>query len=401
MRRHQPSPLTRSVRRGIASDSQHGAVVPPVYLSSMFAYETLDRKRTHDYTRDSNPTREDLEHALADLEGGKGAVVTSSGTSALLLALQLVEPGGLVVAPFDCYGGTRRLLVSLAKRGHFEVDFRDLTTAQPLSDLPRAPAVVWLETPSNPLLRITDIRKVAAEAHALGALVIADNTVLSPALQQPLSLGADVVVHSTTKYLNGHSDVVGGCVVAADDDVLQTLRFWARCLGITGAPFDSYLTLRGLRTLFPRMAGHVRNAQAVAVALSSHEAVERVYYPGLPSHPGHDIAALQQSAFGALLSFELHGGAESVRCFIEHLQYFTLAKSLGGVESLIAHPATMSHAHMAPDERVATGITDNLVRLSIGIESVVDLVHDLRQALDQVLQNPQATTRGSVYTEVG
>jgi len=401
MSSHQTSPITRSVRRGIASDLQHGAVVPPVYLSSMFAYENLDRKRVHDYTRDSNPTRGDLEAALADLEGGRGAVVTSSGTSALLLALQLVEPRGLVVAPFDCYGGTRRLLTALAQRGHFEVDFRDLTATQPLEDLPRAPAVVWVETPSNPLLRITDIRKLAAEAHAQGALVIADNTVLSPALQQPLSLGVDVVVHSTTKYLNGHSDVVGGCVVAADEDVLQKLQFWARCLGITGAPFDSYLTLRGLRTLFPRMAAHVRNAQAVAIALSSHEAVERVYYPGLPSHPGHEIAALQQSAFGALLSFELRGGAESVRCFVEHLHCFTLAKSLGGVESLIAHPATMSHAHMPPEMRAATGITDSLVRLSVGIESIVDLVHDLRQALDQVLRVADKETRGSLHTEVG
>ena len=378
------SPVTRSVRAGIASDLHHGAVVPPIHLSSTFAFEGFDQKRIHDYTRTSNPTRDHLAEALADLEGGKGAVVTSTGMSAVLLALQLVEPGALVVAPHDCYGGTQRLLNALAQRRHFDVNFRNLTVEHPLKDLPRPPALVWIETPSNPLLRITDIRSLAREAHALGALVVADNTFLSPALQQPLALGADIVVHSTTKYLNGHSDVVGGCVVAADEAVVQQLEWWANCLGITGAPFDSFLTLRGIRTLFPRMAAHVRNAHAVVTALAAHDAVECVYYPGLPSHPGHDIAALQQSASGAMVSFELRGGVDAVRYLVEHLRCFTLAESLGGVESLVAHPSTMTHAAITPEARAAAGIRDSLVRLSVGIESAIDLVYDLRHALDAV-----------------
>jgi cystathionine gamma-synthase len=381
---HPTSPVTRSVRAGIACDLHHGAVVPPIHLSATFAFEGFDQKRIHDYTRTSNPTRDHLAEAVAELEGGAGAVVTSTGMSAVLLVLQLVEPGGLVIAPHDCYGGTQRLLNALAQRGHFEVSFRNLTIAEPLRNLPRSPSLVLVETPSNPLLRITDVRAVAAEAHALGAIVVADNTFLSPALQQPLALGADIVVHSTTKYLNGHSDVVGGCVVAADETVAQQLAWWANCLGITGAPFDSFLTLRGIRTLFPRMAAHVHNAQAVAAALCAHEAVERVYYPGLPGHPGHDVAALQQRAFGAMLSFELRGGVDGVRRFVEHLRCFTLAESLGGVESLVAHPATMTHASMTAEARAAAGIRDNLVRLSIGIESASDLVDDLRHALDQV-----------------
>jgi cystathionine gamma-synthase len=386
------SPVTRAVRAGIATDLHHGAVVPPIHLSSTFSFEGFDQKRIHDYTRTSNPTRDYLADALADLEGGKGAVVTSTGMSAVLLALQLVEPGGLVVAPHDCYGGTQRLLKALAQRGWFDVSFRNLTLDQPLRDLPRPPALVWIETPSNPLLRITDIRALAAEAHALGALVVVDNTFLSPALQQPLALGADIVVHSTTKYLNGHSDVVGGCVVAEDEAIVQQLAWWANCLGITGAPFDSFLTLRGIRTLFPRMALHVQNAEAVVSELCCHEAVQHVYYPGLPSHPGHAIAAVQQNSFGAMVSFELCGGVDAVRCFVESLRYFTLAESLGGVESLVAHPATMTHAAMTPEARAAAGIGDNLVRLSVGIESARDLVHDLRNALDHVQREAERVT---------
>ncbi len=382
MSQHPTSTVTRAVRAGIATDLHHGAVVPPIHLSATFAFEGFEQKRLHDYTRTSNPTRDHLAEVLAELEGGHGAVVTSTGMSAVLLALQLVEPGGLVVAPHDCYGGTRRLLLALEQRRHCEVAFRDLTGIRPLADLPRTPGLVWIETPSNPLLRITDVRRLASEAHALGALVVADNTFLSPALQQPLALGADIVVHSTTKYLNGHSDVVGGCVVAADPELVQQLEWWANCLGITGAPFDSYLTLRGIRTLFPRINTHLANTHAVVEALCEHDAVERVYYPGLTSHPGHDIAAAQQRGFGAMLSFELRGGAEAVRAFVEKLRCFTLAESLGGVESLVAHPATMTHASMDAAARAAAGITDNLVRLSVGIEAAADLVADIRQALD-------------------
>lgn len=381
---------TRAVRAGIATDAHHGAVVPPIHLSSTFAFDGFGGKRAHDYTRTSNPTRDHLAGALAELEGGAAASVTSTGMSAVLLALHLARPGGLVVAPHDCYGGTHRLLCALAKRGAFDVHFADLTAPDALADPPRQPSLVWIETPSNPLLRITDLRRTAEAARAAGALVAADNTFLSPALQRPLELGADVVVHSTTKYLNGHSDVVGGCVVAGDAAVGQELAWWANCLGITGAPFDAFLTLRGVRTLYARMAVHLANAQAVTEALTNHPAVEAVHYPGLATHPGHETARRQQQGFGAMVSFEVRGGEPAVRRVVERLRWFTLAESLGGVESLVAHCASMTHASMPPEARAAAGLRDNLLRLSVGIESAEDLVADLRQALDAALEGAEA-----------
>jgi cystathionine gamma-synthase len=299
--------------------------------------------------------------------------------------LQLLKPGELILAAHDCYGGTQRLLRALSGRGHFDVAFVDLTAPDADSEiLRRRPRLVWAETPSNPLLRITDIRRVATAGRAVGALVVVDNTFLSPALQRPLELGADLVVHSTTKYLNGHSDVVGGAVIAADATLGQELGWWANCLGITGAPFDSYLTLRGVRTLHARLAQHLVNTELVVEALCQHDAVARVYYPGLASHPGHALAKTQQNGFGAMVSFELVGGTEAVQLLTEELRYFTLAESLGGVESLIAHPATMTHASMDAAARAAAGISDSLVRLSVGIEHGPDLVRDLTRALDAV-----------------
>ena len=387
---HSQSPATRAVRAGIATDGEHGAVVPPIHLSSTFAFAGFGQPRPYDYTRSGNPTRSQLADALADLEEGASAVVTSTGMSAVALVLQLVRVGDLVVAAHDCYGGTQRLLRSLAARGHFAVRFVDLTAPDAADQLTQGerPRLVWIETPSNPLLRITDVRRIAAAAHAAGALVVVDNTFLSPALQQPLLLGADVVVHSTTKYLNGHSDVVGGAVVARDASVGTELAWWANCLGITGAPFDSYLTLRGVRTLFPRMAQHLANADAVVQALLAHAAVSRVHYPGLASHPGHALAAGQQSGFGAMVSFELAGGRAAVEQVVQALQCFTLAESLGGVESLVAHPATMTHASMDADARRTAGIGDALLRLSVGIEHADDLVCDLVQALDAAVEAP-------------
>ena len=374
---------TRAVRAGLTTDTQHGAVVPPIHLSSTFSFAGFGQKREYDYTRSGNPTRSQLAAALAELEEGTCGVVTSTGMSAVTLVAQLLEPGDLVIAAHDCYGGTHRLLRSLAAKGHFDVAWTNLTAPDIEQTIAaRRPRLVWIETPSNPLLRITDIRRVSEAAHAAGALVVADNTFLSPANQRPITLGADVVVHSTTKYLNGHSDVVGGAVVAKDPAVGEQLGWWANCLGITGAPFDSYLTLRGVRTLFARIALHEANAGAVAEALDAHEAVERVYYPGLASHPGHALAARQQSGFGGMVSFELRGGTAAVERFTAGLRYFTLAESLGGVESLVAHPATMTHASMTPEARVAAGIGDSLVRLSVGIERGEDLVHDLTAALD-------------------
>lgn len=373
---------TRAVRAGIESDSQHGAVVPPLHLSTNYAFAGFNQKRAYDYSRSGNPTRDLLAGALADLEQGAGAVVTASGMAAVALALELVPAGGRVLAAHDCYGGTWRLLEAWAKKGRFELEFRDLTDPAALAEgFARQPALVWVETPSNPLLRITDIRHVAQAAHAAGALCVVDNTFLSPALQQPLTLGADVVVHSTTKYINGHSDVVGGAVIARAPEVAEQLQWWGNCLGLTGAPFDSWLTLRGVRTLAARLRIHQENAAALAGLLDQHPAVTRVFYPGLASHPQHALAQRQQRGFGAMLSFELAGGEPAVRAFLDGLQCITLAESLGGVESLIAHPATMTHAAMAPEARRTAGISDTLLRLSVGIEDLADLARDLRAAL--------------------
>lgn len=373
---------TRAVRAAIESDTQHGAVVPPLHLSSNFAFAGFGEKRKYDYTRSGNPTRDALAEAIASLEGGAGAVVTSSGMAALTLLCHLLEPGDLLVAPHDCYGGTFRLFQHLAAKGHFEVLFTDQTDPAALdAAFARKPKILLTETPSNPLLRIVDIERIAARTRAAGTLYAVDNTFLSPALQQPLALGADLVIHSTTKYLNGHSDVVGGTIVASTDELLDKLAWWANCLGITGAPFDSYLTLRGIRTLQARMRQHEESANELARVLDEHPGVDRVYYPGLPSHPGHDIACRQQSGFGGMVSFEIAGGEAAVRAFVDRLQYFSLAESLGGVESLVCHPPSMTHAPVSPEALAAAGIRHNLIRLSVGLEATEDLVADLRQAL--------------------
>jgi cystathionine gamma-synthase len=374
---------TRAVRAGIATDLHHGAVVPPIHLSSTFSFDGFGKKRRFDYTRTGNPTREYLANALAELEGGAGGVVTSTGMSAVALVLQLVRPDDLILAAHDCYGGTHRILRSLAARGHFDVEFTDLTCETAVQTVAaRRPKLLWIETPSNPLLRLTDLKCVIEAGHAAGAIVAVDNTFLSPVLQRPIEFGADLVIHSTTKYLNGHSDVVGGAVVASDSTLVEELAWWANCLGITGAPFDSFLTLRGIRTLHARMAVHCENAARVVETLDNHPAVHHVYYPGLISHPGHSVAASQQDGFGAMLSFELNGGISAVESFVNELQCFTLAESLGGVESLIAHPATMTHASMDETARAIAGISESLLRLSVGIEDADDLVADLAAALD-------------------
>ena len=378
---------TRAVRASLETDEQHGAVIPPLFLSSNYTFAGFGEKREYDYTRSGNPTRDALAEALAELEGGAGAVVTSSGMAAINLVMQLLNPGDLVIAQHDCYGGTYRLLDNLSAKGHFEVRFVDLTDSKALAAASsESPKLFFVETPSNPLLRITDIGAVTSAARACNALVAVDNTFLSPALQQPIAMGADLVIHSTTKYLNGHSDVVGGAVVAASEELAETLCWWANCLGITGAPFDSFLTLRGVRTLHTRMRQHVESAGQIASLLAEHECVERVYYPGLEDHDGHELAARQQSGAGGMLSFEVSGGENAVRAFAESLEFFSLAESLGGVESLVCHPATMSHAAMEPDARQAAGISDGLLRLSIGLEATEDLVADLLQALDKARQ---------------
>ncbi len=376
---------TAAVRAGIDRDTAHGAVTPPIVLSSNFSFAGFDQKRQYDYTRSGNPTRDLLAEALAELEGGAGGVITSTGMSAITLVLHaFLKPGDRIVVPHDGYGGSWRLFNALAAKGAFELVTADLTDPRSLTEaLATNPAVVWIETPSNPLLRITDLRFVIEAAQAQGALTVVDNTFLSPALQRPIAFGADLVVHSTTKYINGHSDVVGGAVVAKTAEHQQHLTWWANALGLTGSPFDAFLTLRGLRTLDARLRVHQENTQAIAELLDNHPAVRVVHYPGLESHPGHALAARQQKGFGAMLSVEIDGGVEAVRAFVDGLTCFTLAESLGGVESLIAHPATMTHAAMSPEARAAAGIGDGLLRLSVGIEHLDDLIADLQAALER------------------
>jgi cystathionine gamma-synthase len=376
---------TAAVRAGIDRDPAFGAVTPPIVLSSNFSFAGFNDKRAYDYTRSGNPTRDLLAEALAELEGGAGGVVTATGMAAITLVLHaFLRPGDTIVVPHDGYGGSWRLFNALAAKGAFTLVTIDLTDPRAMTEaLAARPALVWIETPSNPLLRITDLRFVIEAAHAAGALVVVDNTFLSPALQQPIAFGADLVVHSTTKYINGHSDVVGGAVIAGDAAHQQQLTWWANALGITGSPFDSFLTLRGLRTLDARLRVHQENTQALVALLDAHPAVRAVHYPGLASHPGHAVAARQQRGFGAMLSVEIEGGEASVRAFLAGLQCFTLAESLGGVESLIAHPATMTHAAMSAEARAAAGIGDGLLRLSVGIEHVDDVVADIQAALDR------------------
>jgi cystathionine gamma-synthase len=388
---------TQSVRAGVDADAAHGAIMPPVYLSTNYSFAGFGQKRRYDYTRSGNPTRDALADALAELEGGEGALVTASGMAAIALITAQLRPDDLILAPHDCYGGCYRLFKAQSERGLYHVEFVDFGNEIALGDaLARKPKIVWIETPSNPLLRITDIARVARRAHKVGAVVVVDNTFLSPAIQQPLSLGADVVVHSTTKYLNGHSDVVGGAVIWKDAAYGEQLAWWCNCLGLSGAPFDSFLTLRGVRTLQPRLKEHQANALAMARYLHDHAFVEKVYFPGLPSHPGHELARRQQRGFGAMLSFELAGGESSARVFVDGLRYFSLAESLGGVESLIAHPATMTHASMDAAARARAGIGDGLLRLSVGIEAAEDLLSDLDAGLHRVDALVNARTRPAV-----
>jgi cystathionine gamma-synthase len=392
------SQVTQTVRAGIECGDATGCVVPPLHLSATFAFRGFAEKRDYDYTRSGNPTRDLLGEALAELEQGAGAVVTASGMAAITLVGYLVPCGGRIVAPHDCYGGTYRLFEAWRRRGERQVEFVDFGDEAALSAALSEPtALLWIETPSNPLLRITDIASVARAGKACGALVVVDNTFLSPAWQQPLALGADLVVHSTTKYLNGHSDVVGGAVVARERSLHEQLAWWANCLGLTGAPFDSYLTLRGLRTLHARLDHHGRNALTLAEWLQGEPNVKRVWYPGLATHPGHEVARRQQRGFGAIVTLELEGGHDAVREFVSGLECFSLAESLGGVESLVAHPATMTHAAMDPAARERAGLADGLIRLSVGIEALPDLRADLERALARAARvlPPRALSRAA------
>jgi cystathionine gamma-synthase len=378
------SNATSAVRASIESDTQHGAVVPPLHLSSNYAFAGLGQPRQYDYTRSGNPTRDALADALAELEGGAGAVVTASGMGALTVLTQFLSPGDTIIAPHDCYGGTYRLFEQQSLKGLFDVEFVDQTDLEALGRVCTRvrPKIILTESPSNPLLRIADLTAIREIATACGALYAVDNTFLSPALQNPIDFGADLVIHSTTKYINGHSDVVGGAIIAATDELAEQCAYWANVIGITGAPFDSFMTLRGIRTLHPRIRQHEESAAVIASLLSEQSIVEDVFYPGLESHPGHAIAKRQQRGFGGMVSFEIKGGEAAVRAFVENLSYFSLAESLGGVESLVCHPASMTHAPVSEERKAAAGVTPTLIRLSVGLELVDDLVSDLLGALD-------------------
>lgn len=377
---------TIAARAGIAQDTAFSAVTPPLYLTSTYELKAFKQPGQYDYSRSNNPTRDLLAETIAELEGGAKAIVTSTGMSACLLALQLLTPEDTLVIPHDCYGGSYRLFTNLAQRKHaFKlviVNFQQPGWAEQIRAT--GAKMIWLETPSNPLLQITDIKAVCELARSLAALVVVDNTFLSPLLQQPLALGADIVVHSTTKYINGHSDIVGGVLVCKELKLADEFKWWANCLGITGAPFDCYMTLRGLRTLEPRLRLQQDNTAKIVAFLREQPLVARVYYPGMQDHPGHAIAKSQQSGFGAMCSFDLAADASVLPVFFSVLRLFTLAQSLGGIESLICHPGTMTHASMDAEAQQTAGIGPTLIRLSVGIENIDDLLADLQQAFNAV-----------------
>ncbi|MGY3114246.1 cystathionine gamma-synthase [Pantoea eucalypti] len=375
-------PATIAVRSGLNDDEQYGCVVPPIHLSTTYNFLDFNEPRAHDYSRRGNPTRDVVQRTLAELEGGAGAVLTNTGMSAIhLVTTVFLKPGDLLVAPHDCYGGSYRLFDSLSKRGAYRVKFVDQGDPVALqAALDENPKLVLIESPSNPLLRVVDISAICAAARAAGAISVVDNTFMSPALQNPLALGADLVIHSCTKYLNGHSDVVAGAVIAKDPQLATDLAWWANNIGVTGAAFDSYLLLRGIRTLSPRIAAAQRNALAIVEYLKQQKRVKKLYHPSLPKNAGHEHAVRQQRGFGAMLSFEIDGDESLLRRFLKALRLFTLAESLGGVESLISHTATMTHAGMSAEARAAAGISDTLLRVSVGIEDHEDLIADLDNA---------------------
>jgi cystathionine gamma-synthase len=357
----------------------------PIYQTSTFRFADIGITRGYDYTRTSNPTRKALEENIASLEGGAGAIAVATGMAAIATVLHLFQSGDHIVCTHDCYGGTDRILRLYRDQFNMQVGYVNLQNPDNLRSAFRPDTkAVWIETPSNPLLNVLDIRALSRLAHERSALSIVDNTFLTPVNQRPFELDADIVVHSTTKYLNGHSDVVGGAVVAKDARVVERLQYLCNALGQGASPFDCWLVLRGVKTLGPRMLLHEQNAARVARFLSGHPAVKRVFYPGLDTHPHHGIARRQQSGFGGMVSFEVAGGLADVHHVLRSVRVFALAESLGGVESLIDHPMSMTHASMDPKLREEAGITESLIRLSVGLENIDDILDDLANALDTI-----------------
>src|SRR6516164_6214057 len=372
---------TRAIHAGQVADPATGATVVPIYATSTFTQEAPGRHKGFEYSRSANPTRTALETCLASLEGGERGLAFASGLAATIAVLATLKPGEEVVAAADLYGGTYRLLERVFKPWGLVTRYTDDPSPAGFGKLiTKSTKLVWIETPTNPLLQILDIAAIAELTHRAGAILAVDNTFASPYLQQPIALGADLVIHSTTKYLGGHSDVVGGAVIGRKD-FLQPIAFYQNAAGGVPGPFDAYLTLRGLKTLAVRMDRHSANARRLAEWLAGQPQVERVYYPGLPGQPGHELARRQMRDFGGMISIRLKGGGAAAKRFLPRTKLFSLAESLGGVESLVCHPATMTHASIPADIRIARGVDDGLIRLSVGIEDVADLQEDLRQAM--------------------
>ena len=374
---------TDAIHIGQEPDPATGAIVTPIYQTSTFVQEGLGRHKGYEYARSRNPTRDALERNLAALEGGAGALAFASGMAAINAVLSVFSRGDHVVCTRGAYGGTLRLFNSLLTRFGLEFTYADTGfLAEAEKALRPETRLLYVETPTNPLMALTDLRAAADLARSRGLLLAADNTFMSPYFQRPLALGADIVIHSTTKYLNGHSDGIGGAVVmaAGREELLRRLKFIQNAAGAILGPMDSWLVLRGVKTLAVRMRQHNENAMAVAAWLKSHAKVARVYYPGLPDHPQHGLARRQMSGFGGMIAFELHS-FEAVAAMLGRLRVCSLGESLGGVETLVSHPATMSHVSLTPEERAALGISERLVRISVGIEDVEDIIKDLEQAL--------------------
>jgi O-succinylhomoserine (thiol)-lyase len=373
---------TRCVHVGVDKDSTYNSATTPIYPSSTFRWDDLKTHRGFDYTRSGNPTRRALEENITALEGGLDCRATCTGMSAITATMHMFKPGDQIIAGHDIYGGTYRLFDSLFRNMGIDFVFvRMGDVEQVRKAITPKTKCIWIETPSNPLLNIVDIAAITDVAKAAGLITIADNTFLSPYCQRPFEHGVDVVVHSTTKYLNGHSDVVGGCVVTKTKEHADKISYIVNALGLACSPFDAWLVLRGIKTLGPRMEAHQRGAMALATFLNQHPAISHVYYPGLVDHPQHALAKRQQSGFGAMLSFDVHGGRPMVEKIVGRLKLFQLAESLGGVESLIEYPDSMSHASMTEAARREAGITASTLRVSVGIEHPDDLIADFQQAL--------------------
>ncbi|QLE54391.1 cystathionine gamma-synthase [Nostoc sp. TCL26-01] len=373
---------TKAIHEGQQSDPQTGAVIVPIYLTSTYEQAAIGQHKGYEYSRTGNPTRHALEVALAAIENAKFGLAFASGLAATTTVLSLLKSGDHIVAGDDLYGGTYRLLERVVKNWGVTTTYVDIddianfeTAIQPNTKL------IWVETPTNPLLKIIDIAALANIAHQQNIILVVDNTFASPYFQKPLELGADIVVHSTTKYLGGHSDIIGGAAVTSHQQIYTELKFYQNAIGAVPSPFDSWLVLRGIKTLAVRMKEHEKNALLLAKFLEQHPKVDRIYYPGLPSHEQHELAKSQMSGFGGMISLELKGGFAEVEKFASHLKLFLLAESLGGVESLLCYPAQMTHGSLPETERYKRGINDNLIRLSVGIENVLDLQADLENAL--------------------